>query len=169
MGGSQTWLCEWVRLILIYLMIWLTLRPGSSRVRLLWLWLWLCNFYQWGSSNFLSRFPPGQPPFWNRWTRSLDMCTSAASALDLYVLTDKFWPRWYSPKIESKWCQSKSQNRCNACTVEPWYKDHLWAAAKVVFIVRWSLYWGGSGCDLGCTNWIPCINLILAFSSYLSN
>ncbi len=37
-------------------------------------------------------------------------------------------------------------------TVEPWYKDHLWAAAKVVFIVRWSLYCGGSGCDLGCTN-----------------
>ncbi len=33
--------------------------------------------------------------------------------------------------------------------VEPWYKDHLWAAAKVVFIVRWSLYWGGRACGLG--------------------
>ncbi len=28
-------------------------------------------------------------------------------------------------------------------TVEPWYKDHLRAAAKVVFIARWSLYKGG--------------------------
>ncbi len=42
------------------------------------------------------------------------------------------------------------------CTVELWYKDHLWAATEVVFIVRWSLlvYWGGSSCDLswtGCT------------------
>ncbi len=38
-------------------------------------------------------------------------------------------------------------------TVQPWYKDHFWAAAKVVFIVRWSLYWGGRGCDLGCINY----------------
>ena len=37
------------------------------------------------------------------------------------------------------------------CTVEPWYKDHLWAVTKVVFMVRWSLYWGGRGCDLGWT------------------
>ena len=41
-------------------------------------------------------------------------------------------------------------------TVEPWYRDHLWAAANVVFIVRWSLYRGGRGCDLGWTNWINC-------------
>ncbi len=42
-------------------------------------------------------------------------------------------------------------------TVEPWYKDHLWAATKVVLIVRWSLYWGGRGCDLGCTKiWLGC-------------
>ena len=30
------------------------------------------------------------------------------------------------------------------------------------------LHWGGRGCDLECTNWISCIRLILAFSSYLS-
>ncbi len=41
-------------------------------------------------------------------------------------------------------------------TVEPWYKDHLWAAAKVVFIVRWSLYWGGRGWDHGWTGCTKC-------------
>ncbi len=40
----------------------------------------------------------------------------------------------------------------NWYTVEPWYKDHLWAAAKAVFIVRWSLYWGGRDCNLWGTN-----------------
>ena len=26
------------------------------------------------------------------------------------------------------------------CTVESWYKDHLWDAAKVVFTAEWSLH-----------------------------
>ncbi len=46
------------------------------------------------------------------------------------------------PYLSFSRCRLKLYDHLNCRTVEPWYKDHLWERAKVVFIARWSLYQG---------------------------